>query len=100
MVDNGIISARNSSLDALKIISKENADEMLDFVESEIQLLSEIKHDYIVAMREYYVVNNSWYIRMELMEVSLFFIPFFFITKNNLSLFIFFFFRKAIYLNI
>lgn len=55
--------------DALKIISKEYAEEMLDFIETEIQLLSEISHDCIVGMKEYYVVDNSWYIRMELMEV-------------------------------
>lgn len=45
---------------------------MLGFVETEIQLLSEIKHEHIVAMYEYHVVDNSWYIRMELMEANFF----------------------------
>lgn len=85
---NNVNNTENLSLNALKIISKENADEMLDFVESEIHLLSEIKHDYIVAMHEYYVVDNSWYIRMELMEAK-----FYFLLK------IIKFLRKVIYLN-
>uniref|UniRef100_A0A915DQ03 non-specific serine/threonine protein kinase n=1 Tax=Ditylenchus dipsaci TaxID=166011 RepID=A0A915DQ03_9BILA len=58
----------SSTPDALKIISKESAEEMLDFVKTEIQLLSEIQHEFIVQMREYHVIDNSWFIRMELME--------------------------------
>lgn len=44
----------------------------MDFVETEIQLLSSIKHEHIVAMRDYKVIDKSWYIRMELMKVFFF----------------------------
>ncbi|KAI1713762.1 protein kinase domain-containing protein [Ditylenchus destructor] len=60
--------ASTSTPDALKIISKESAAEMLDFVQTEVQILSEIKYEFIVQMREYHVIDDAWYIRMELLE--------------------------------
>lgn len=55
--------------DALKIISNLQENENTDFVETEVELLSSIKHEHIVAMKDFKVIDKSWYIRMELMKV-------------------------------
>ena len=75
--------------DAYKIIRKENNDEMLEFIRAGIDLMSRINHEHIIKLHDYQVawisnimivtkivqafkvVDNSWFIRMELMEVKI-----------------------------
>lgn len=59
-------------------------------LQTEVQILSEIKYEFIVQMREYHVIDDAWYIRMELLEVRL----------SQMSPDIKLLFRKAIFSNI
>lgn len=55
--------------DALKIVRRETLEneEVLAFVKTEMELLSTVAHQQIVQLREWNILEGSWYIRMELL---------------------------------
>ena len=59
-------------MDALKIVRQETLanDEVMAFVRTEIELLGKLRHEQIVLLRDWQIVDGNWYIRMELVPVS------------------------------
>ncbi|KAH7699351.1 camk/dcamkl protein kinase [Aphelenchoides avenae] len=53
-------------MDALKIVSKDNADEIKDLVRTEVELMRSIAHEHIVELRNFWLHDDAWFIQLEL----------------------------------
>uniref|UniRef100_A0A914BW94 non-specific serine/threonine protein kinase n=1 Tax=Acrobeloides nanus TaxID=290746 RepID=A0A914BW94_9BILA len=61
-----VVSRQTLDKKALKIISKENAEGIRHLIDSELFLMQEVSHEFIVQMHEYWLIEDAWYISLEL----------------------------------